>query len=315
VIHISVVIPVYGCKACLEELYRRLVKVIEAITPDFEIILVNDACPQNSWEVVKHLALTDRRVIGLDLSRNFGQIRAITAGLDRAQGDWVVVMDCDLQDKPEEIVKLYSKAQEGYDAVVSRRAVRRDSSTKKLLSRMFYAIYGYFVGGKFDATTCNFSISRRLVIENYCRMREQNRAFILFIRWMGFKSTVIDIDHCERASGKSSYSLRRRFRLATEIITSQSNKPLVLSIQAGFTISLFAFIYALVIILRRLIWGISVSGYASTIVSVWFIGGVILAQLGILGQYIGYLFDLAKNRPLYIVRETVSKQTSKLGGD
>src|SRR5438309_1075095 len=133
--HISVVIPVYGCKACLEELYRRLVASLEAITPDFELILVNDACPQNSWEVIKRLALADPRVKGLDMSRNFGQIRAITAGLDQAQGDWVIVMDCDLQDKPEEIGRLYARAQEGYDVVFTRRAERKDTFGKILLAR------------------------------------------------------------------------------------------------------------------------------------------------------------------------------------
>ena len=132
---ISVVIPVYGCKACLEELYRRLVTSLEAITPSFEIILVNDACPQNSWEIIREIALKDIRVKGLDLSRNFGQIRAITAGLHHATGEWIVVMDCDLQDRPEEIHRLYSKAQEGYDVVFSRRTARKDKFFKRLSSK------------------------------------------------------------------------------------------------------------------------------------------------------------------------------------
>lgn len=312
-IEISVVIPVYGCRACLEELHRRLGSALAAITQSYEIILVNDACPQNSWEVIKQIALKDPRVKGLDLSRNFGQIRAITAGLHHAGGDWVVVMDCDLQDQPEEIIRLYHKAQEGYDVVFARRAVRKDTFLKKLSSRVFYAIYSYFTAGAFDSTICNFSISRRMVMDGYKRMGDQNRAFTLFIKWMGFKSTAIDIDHDERGSGKSSYTFKKQLHLALEIITTQSNKPLILSIKVGLSVALMSFLYALFIVVRYFTQGISVSGWASLIVSIYFVGGVILAQLGVLGLYIGYVFDQTKARPLYVVREIVENQKVRLG--
>jgi polyisoprenyl-phosphate glycosyltransferase len=243
---ISVVIPVYGCKACLEELHRRLVASLEAITPDFEIILVNDACPQNSWETIREIALKDKRVRGLDLSRNFGQIRAITAGLNHARGEWIVVMDCDLQDKPEEIARLYSKALEGYDVVFSRRTARRDTLFKRASSKIFHAVYGYFTDNAFDSTLGNLSICRRVVADNYKRMGDRNRAYILFIKWMGFKSAVIDIEHSERSSGRSSYTLKKQLRLAGEIITTQSNKPLTLSIKVGCTVIFASFLYPLV---------------------------------------------------------------------
>jgi len=293
---ISVVIPVYGCRACLEELHRRLVASLGAISPSFEIILVNDACPQNSWEVIKQIALKDTRVKGLDLSRNFGQIRAITAGLHYAEGDWIVVMDCDLQDRPEEITRLYNKAQEGYDVVFSRRAVRKDTFLKKLSSRVFYAIYSYFTAGVFDSTICNYSISRRMVMDAYKRIGDQKRAFILFIKWMGFKSTAIDIDHGERSSGKSSYTIKKELGLV------------------GLSAALVAALYALFTVVRYFVQGISVSGWTSLIVSIYFVGGLILAQLGILGLYIGYVFDQTKARPLYIVREVVENQKLRLGG-
>lgn len=312
-IEISVVIPVYGCRACLEELHRRLGSALAAITQSYEIILVNDACPQNSWEDIKQIALKDPRVKGLDLSRNFGQIRAITAGLHHAGGDWVVVMDCDLQDQPEEIIRLYHKAQEGYDVVFARRAVRKDTFLKKLSSRVFYAIYSYFTAGAFDSTICNFSISRRMVMDGYKRMGDQNRAFTLFIKWMGFKSTAIDIDHDERGSGKSSYTFKKQLHLALEIITTQSNKPLILSIKVGLSVALMSFLYALFIVVRYFTQGISVSGWASLIVSIYFVGGIILAQLGVLGLYIGYVFDQTKARPLYVVREIVENQKVRLG--
>ena len=310
---ISVVIPVYGCKASLEELYRRLVASLEAITPSFEIILVNDACPQNSWEIIREIALKDPRVKGLDLSRNFGQIRAITAGLCNATGDWIVVMDCDLQDRPEEIHRLYAKSQEGYDVVFSRRAARKDKFFKKLSSKIFHALYGYFTGGAFDSTISNFSICRRMVADNYKRMGDRNRAFILFIKWMGFKSAVIDVEHSERNSGKSSYTLKKQLRLACEIITTQSNKPLVMSIKVGCAVTFASFLYGLVTLYRYLFHDISVPGWTSLIMSICFVGGIIIAEVGVLGLYVGYVFDQTKGRPLYIVRETVEFQTSRLG--
>jgi glycosyltransferase involved in cell wall biosynthesis len=310
-VDISVVIPVYGCRQCLAELYRRLVISLESITENFEIILVNDSCPQNSWEEISEIAAKDMRVVGIDLSRNFGQIRAITAGLEYASGEWVVVMDCDLQDRPEEIPRLFKKAKEGYDVVFARRAERKDSLFKKLANRIFYAIYGYFTDWTFDSAICNFSISRKIVIENYRRMGDQNRAYILFIKWMGFKTTAIDVEHNERASGDSSYTLKKQLRLAGEIITTQSNKPLIISIKFGATVAVISAIGGLIQIFKYFYYG-SVMGWTSLIVSIYFIGGITLTQLGILGLYIGYVFNQTKGRPIYIVRELVSHGRSSI---
>lgn len=226
---ISVVIPVYGCKAALPELHRRLTESLSQITNEYEIILVDDNCPQNSWEEIVELCQKDEKVKGFHLSRNFGQIRAITAGLDKSKGDWVVVMDCDLQDRPEAIVELYQKAQEGYDVVFARRTERVDTAVTKILSKTFYKVYDYFTDGAFDSSICNFSISRRKVIGSYCSMREHNRAFTMFIRWLGFKETAIDLKADARFEGTSSYNLQRKLKMAFEIITSQSNKPLFFS--------------------------------------------------------------------------------------
>jgi polyisoprenyl-phosphate glycosyltransferase len=307
---ISVVVPVYRCEACLHELHRRLVAVLETITPVFELILVNDGCPQDSWRTIKQIALADPRVKGIDLSRNFGQIRAITAGLEFASGEWVVVMDCDLQDRPEEIVRLYNKCQDGYDIVFGRRAERRDNFIKRFSSRLFHSVYGYLAGGALDSSISNFSVSRRVVMENYRRMGDQNRAFILFIRWMGFRSTTVDVEHAERSSGKSSYTLRKQLKLASEVITTQSNKPLILSIKVGFLVAAVSFLYGAYLILQYLLYARALSGWTSTIVSIFFMGGVLLAQLGIVGLYVGLIFDQTKSRPLYIVREVV-----QVGGD
>lgn len=162
---ISVVIPVYGCRAALTELYRRLVESVSKITNEFEIILVNDNCPQNSWEVIEELCANDKRVKGIELSRNFGQMRAILAGLDYAVGEWIVVMDCDLQDRPEEIVRLYEKAMEGYDVVFARRKERRDNPIKVFLANQFYKVYRFATEGNYDGAVCNFSIVKKMLLE------------------------------------------------------------------------------------------------------------------------------------------------------
>ncbi len=305
---ISVVVPVYGCKGALLELHRRLVESLRKIGEDYEIVLVNDACPQNSWEVIKEICDKDSKVVGINLSRNFGQIRAITAGLEQCKGDWVVVMDCDLQDRPEEIENLYNRAKEGYDVVFARRVNRQDGGIKKFFSKMFYKTYEYFTEGGYDNTISNFSISSRSVVDSYLSMREQNRAFTIFIKWIGFNQTSIDVQHDKRAEGKSSYNFKKRFKMASEIITAQSNKPLVMSIRFGFVISFMAFVYAIFLIIRYFAKGITVQGWTSTMVSIYFVGGIILMNLGIIGLYIGYIFNETKNRPIYIIKDILNKK-------
>lgn len=303
---ISVVVPVYGCRGALYQLYERLVRSLTDITSDFEIILVNDNCPQNSWEVIGEICEKDKRVIGINLSRNFGQIKAITAGLDNAKGKWIVVMDCDLQDRPEEIPRLYKKALEGYDMVFARRANRQDKALKILVSKLFYKVYDYFTDGNFDSTICNFSICKKIVINNYCKMREKNRAFTLFLKWLGFKQTSIDVEHSERLEGQSSYNLKRKIKMATEFIIAQSNKPLRMSIGIGFVMSLISFIYIIYLIISYFIVG-KIVGWTSTVVSIYFIGGLLLMNIGIVGIYIGNIFDETKNRPIYVVRDILNK--------
>ncbi|ACD21979.1 glycosyltransferase [Clostridium botulinum B str. Eklund 17B (NRP)] len=305
---ISVVIPVYGCKGAVFELHERLVGSLEKITDSFEIIMVNDNCPQNSWEEIKKVCYIDKRVRGINLSRNFGQIKAITAGLDNVKGNWVVVMDCDLQDRPEEIINLYNKAKEGYDVVFARRANRQDKAIKKFLSKTFYKVYGYFTDGNIDNTISNFSISKKIVIKNYCEMREQNRAFTLFIKWLGFKQTAIDVDHNDRAEGESSYSLKRRLKMAFEIITAQSNKPLTISITGGAIMAIISFLVVIYRVAVYFLTGVSTTGWTSIIVSIYLVGGLILMNLGILGIYIGNIFNENKNRPLYVIKDYLNKK-------
>lgn len=305
-IDISVVIPVYGCRAAIPELHRRLCESLEKISKAFEIILVDDYCPQNSWEEIQKVCEKDKRVIGIHMARNFGQIRAITAGLDKSRGDWVVVMDCDLQDRPETIPELYQKAQEGYDVVFARREGRKDSAITKFLSKCFYKVYDYFTDGTFDSSICNFSISKRKVIDYYCRMREQNRAYTMFIRWLGFKQTAIDMPADERFEGKSSYNLKRKLKMAFEIITSQSNKPLLFSVKLGFVSAFLALIYIIYLVFREIILGDVLVGWTSIVASIYLMGGIILCAIGVVGIYVGNIFNEAKNRPLYVIYECLN---------
>lgn len=304
--HISIVIPAYRCAECLEELYRQLKATLETIDPDFEIIMVNDASPSYDWDVIRTLAQADPRVKGINLSRNFGQHHAITAGVDYTRGDWVVVMDGDLQDQPHEILKLYNKAREGFDVVFGRRVDRKDSFFKILCSRAFGWFYNFLSNIKVDTTTGNFSMVSRQVVRNYLKLRESSRSYGMSILWCGFKVGYVPIDHGDRFAGKTSYNLRRSIHLAIESISSQSNKPLRMSINAGFLMSALSFLFALVIVLRKLLWGIPVSGWASMIVSLYFIGGLLMANLGIIGLYLGKVFDETKGRPIYIVRDVVN---------
>ncbi|WP_294877405.1 MULTISPECIES: glycosyltransferase family 2 protein [unclassified Sulfurospirillum] len=303
---ISVISPIYGCKECLFELYDRLVKTLSQITENFEIILVNDACPQSSWERIAMLCAKDPRVKGINLSRNFGQHYAITAGLDHATGDWVVVMDCDLQDRPEEIIKLYTKALEGYDIVFGRRAERKDSFIKRFGSMAFNRVLEYFTETKHDNSIANFGIYAHKVVETINRYREHSRDFLLFAQMVGFKKVEIDIEHAPRAHGESSYNFSKLFRLAIDSIISHSNKPLRLSIQLGFFIALASLVYASWLVIRYFFYHTPAEGWTSLMVSMFFMFGLLFAIIGITGLYIGKIFDEVKRRPLYLIQETIN---------
>ena len=302
---ISVVVPVYGCKAALRELYTRLCQSLEQICNEFEIILVNDNCPQNSWEVIEELCKEDSRVKGIEMARNFGQIKAITAGLDYSTGDWVVVMDCDLQDRPEEIINLYNKAQEGYDVVFARRKNRKDSFLKVLVSKVFYKIYSFASDGYYDPAICNFSISKRMVIDNNCKMRELHRAYVIYVKWLGFKQTAIDVEHDPRKEGKSSYDMKKRFKMAGEILTSQSDKLLKMTVELGFVMTFLSFVAIILLIINLFVNHVT-AGWTSIVAVNCLIGGMIIMVTGLVGIYVGNIFMQVKNRPLYVVRQILN---------
>ena len=304
---ISVVIPVYGCRDALIELYKRLSSTLVQLTDDYEIIMVNDSCPQNSWEIIEELCRMDFHVKGIELSRNFGQMKAILAGLDYSTGDWIVVMDCDLQDSPEEIIRLYNKAQEGYDVVFARRKERKDNPIKVFLANLFYKIYEFSTNGIYDGAICNFSIAKRNVIENYCRMREQHRGYVMYIKWLGFRQAVIDVEHNERYAGKTGYTLKKRINMAIELLTSQSDNILKFFVGFGFSISLISFITLIALVIYHF-WSDVTIGWTSSIATTVLVGGIIVMVMGVVGIYVGNIFMQVKERPLYVVRQILNNE-------
>ncbi|MEA5536128.1 glycosyltransferase family 2 protein [Crocosphaera sp. XPORK-15E] len=304
--HLSVVIPVYKAEGCLDELYHRLKTSLQTISEDFEIILVEDCGGDRSWDIIVELAQKDPRVKGLQFSRNFGQHYGITAGLDHCNGDWVVVMDCDLQDAPEEIPRLYAKAQEGYDVVLARRGKRKDPFLKRITSWLFYKTFNYLAELNYDAEVGNFRIMSRKVVESFLLMREQLRFFGGLVDWMGFPTASINVQHEERFAGQSTYTFRKLKKLATDTIIAYSDKPLRLSIKLGFLISFIAFISGIYLFFKALIYGSVITGWSSLIVSLYFLGGIIISILGIIGIYLGKTFDETKKRPLYLIRNSTS---------
>lgn len=273
--------------------------------PDFEIILVDDYSPDNSWQEIEELASIHPEVRGIKLSRNFGQHYAITAGLDAAKGDWIVVMDCDLQDRPEEIPSLYAKCQEGYDVVLARRVYRQDSFLKRLSSKVFYRTLAWLTGSEQDETIANFGIYHRKVIQEIIGMRESIRYFPTMVKWVGFRQTTMDIVHAGRDEGVSNYNFKKLFNLALDIMLAYSDKPIRLTVKLGMLVALTGFLFAIYTLIKYLSGNIIVAGYASLIISIWVLTGFLLITLGMVGLYIGKTFEGVKKRPIYIVEKEV----------
>ena len=305
-LHLSIVSPVYSAEKILPVLVQRITQAVSAITSDFEIVLVDDRSPDNSWAVIEGLALENPAIKGIRLSRNFGQHYAITAGLDHAKGEWIVVMDCDLQDRPEEIPALYQKAHEGFDIVLAQRAVRKDKLAKRLFSKYFYLSLSYLTGSEQDATVANFGIYHHKVTDAIRQMRESIRYFPTMVQWVGFRAAKIEVQHDERFEGETSYNLRKLLRLSTDIILAFSDKPLRILIKGGILICAISVIVAFVYLIRYFSGEIEIMGYTSLIISVWLLSGVIIATLGIVGLYIGKIFEGVKNRPIYLIEKKLN---------
>ena len=304
--HISVVSPVYMGEKMVHELVKRIVENVSKLTSDFEIILVNDASPDMSWKMIQQECKQEKRVKGINLSRNFGQHKAIRAGLSYSKGDWVVVMDCDLQDRPEEIPNLYAKAMEGYDVVQGERMERQDSGLKKLSSVIFHVVFDWLTGIKTNNKIANFGIYKSDVIKEICKIEERDRGLGSMVRYVGFSTISIPIEHGARFEGKSSYTLGKMLKLAFNSIISNTNKPLRMMVEMGFIMSFVALMVAFYNVVAKLMGFISVAGVSSIVFSIWFVGGMLMMQMGILGIYVGKVFDQVKGKPLFVVRDEVN---------
>lgn len=299
---LSVVVPVYLGEPFLAELHERLVASLTPISERFEIILVDDRGPDASWKVIQALAKKDARVRGVQLSRNFGQHNAIAAGLAHVRGEWAVVMDCDLQDRPEEIPRFYEKAQEGFDCVLGRRAVRMDGWRKRAGSWIFYKVFNYLTDMSYDGSVANFSLIRRPIVDQLNAMKEVFRFYGGALSWMGFERAYVDVQHDARKQGESSYTMLKLFRLGANTILAHSTKPLRLCIWFGLWVAALSVVAALVIIARAFLYGTPVTGWPTLIVSIQFSTGLIVSALGVLGLYIERIFMQVKERPVFIVR-------------
>ncbi len=303
---LSVVSPVYHGENMLEELVARISKAVAPLTSDYEIILVNDGSPDASWEGIKTLCARDTKVKGINLAHNFGQPYAITAGLSYAQGDYIAVIDCDLQNKPEDLPALFLKAMEGYDIVSARRVHRDDTFLKRMSSAVFHRVYDFLSGFSTDKAVAEFGVYSKRIVKVYCSIPEYSRSFVELIHTLGFRKTGIDVMHDHRLEGESSYNLSRLLRLSFNAIISNSNRPLQLAVTLGFIMSLFSFLMAVYNIFAKFAGWNEVAGYTTTVFSIWFVGGLLLFMMGILGLYIGKIFDQVKGRPVFIVQDTLN---------
>jgi len=289
----------------LQKLIDEIQKSMTVLDCTYEIILVDDRSPDNSWEVMQKISVKFKEVISVRLSRNFGQHPAIIAGLSQAKGDWIVVMDCDLQDQPKEIIKLYNKTKEGFEIVLARRENRKDVFFKKLSSLIFSKIYGFLTDTKYDNEVANFGIYHKKAIQSILTINDNIKFFPLFVSFVGYKSTSIVVEHAKRDSGSSSYNISKLISLAFNSIISFSNKPLKLFVKFGMIISILSFLIGIYYIFESLNNKIEVSGFTSLIVSIWLLSGIIITTVGITGIYVGKIFDQTKNRPVYIIDEII----------
>jgi len=301
---LSIVSPVYRAELVLDELVERIAKSVPSAFNSYEIILVDDFSPDRSWQKIIEISSKNSNVRGFKLSRNFGQHYAITAGLNQVSGDYVVVLDCDLQDQPEEIEKLFNESQKGFDIVLARRYERKDSFYKKTVSKLFYKTLSYLTGTKQDATVANFGIYSKQVINEVVKLEEKIKYFPTMVKWVGFSTSYVNVEHASRSEGKSNYNLKKLLNLALDIILAYSDKPLRLIIKFGLSIAIISFLMVFYVLYEKFTGKVSVSGYASLIISIWFLSGCLLTTLGVVGLYIGKIFEGVKNRPSYIIEKT-----------
>lgn len=300
----SVIVPVYNEEAVLAESYRRLKNVMEQTNEHYELLFVNDGSRDRSAAILKELSERDQTVKVIDFSRNFGHQIAITAGMDYASGEAVIVIDADLQDPPELILKMIEKWKEGCDVVYAKRTKRKgESFFKKQTAALFYRILRMATDIDIPLDTGDFRLIDRQVCEEMKRLTEKNRFVRGLVSWTGFRQAAIEYVREERFAGESKYPLKKMLKLSIDGLTSFSHKPLKMAGYLGLLVSAAGFVYMLVALYLKLFTNNTVPGWTSLVVIQLFFSGFVLFILGIMGEYIGRIYDETKDRPLYIIRE------------
>lgn len=309
-IRYSVVAPCWNEEGNLPELYRRIKEVLEQTGQPWELVLVNDGSTDRTLELMQELHAADPRVHYIDFARNFGHQIAVTAGMDYAQGEAVILIDSDLQDPPELILRMIEKWQEGYEVVYAVRSARQGETWFKLFTaKLFYRLINYLTDIDIPLDTGDFRLMDRKVVKKLRQMKEHRRFIRGMTSWVGFKQTGVHYVREERFAGETKYPLRRMVKFATDAITGFSYFPLQLATFLGFLIAVLSALFILVVILARLSGYQAFAGQATTLVMVLFLGAVQLISLGIVGEYLGRIYDEVRGRPLYIVNEAVGFDT------
>jgi len=308
-IRYSIVAPCYNEEGNLPELYRRIAEVMDESNEPWELVLINDGSIDRTSELMQELHQTDPRVHYLDFARNFGHQIAVTAGVDYAQGEAVIIIDADLQDPPELILEMIGKWKEGFQVVYAVRSERKGESWFKLFTaKLFYRIIYRITDVDIPLDTGDFRLMDRKVVDALKQMQERHRFIRGMTSWVGFKQTGVTYAREERFSGETKYPFRRMLKFALDAVTSFSFFPLQMAMYLGFTIAALSGLGAFLVIIARLFGDPNNQpffGQATTLVMVLFLGGVQLISLGIIGEYLGRIYDEVKGRPMYIVNEAV----------
>jgi len=299
---ISIVIPIYNEKGTIEELHRRIVEAMAQTKESFEIIFINDGSSDNSLDELKHHAINDKRVKVIDLARNFGHQVAISAGIDSSSGDGIILMDGDLQDPPELIPELIAQWRAGNEVVYTVKKSRREGALKRFAFHSFYKILQAFSSIPIPIEAGNFSLMDRKVISVLQSMPERNRYIAGMRAWAGFRQKSVEYDRAARFAGKPQMTFSRLLHLAFDGIFSFSNAPLRIATYVGVSIAFLAFIGVVYVVYAKLFTDKATPGWASPVFSILFMGGLILLTLGIIGEYLGRIYDEVKHRPLYVIK-------------
>lgn len=306
--YISVISPVYKAEKIVDELVIKIESGLKQFTQKYEIILVEDGSPDNSWERIKYNCSINKSIKGIRLSRNFGQHQAITAGIVKAKGEYIVVMDCDLQDNPIYIEEMFNNISKGYDIVYTIKEARKHSKFKNITAIIYNKVFNYLTDNKsnqYNNLVGAYSMINRKVADAFINYKDYRRHYLLVLGWLGFKITHIKVEHNNRFEGKSSYTFYKLISHALDGIVSQSDKLLRIFISLGLLISAISIASIILIITLYFVHGFK-SGWASTISVILFSTGLITTNIGIIGIYLGRTFEQTKNRPIFIIDEELN---------